>query len=342
MTVTLSAVSQNDTLFRPNGKPIVQVFGNFDSNLSEGANQKYRFWIGRAHFGYQYSFSEQWQAKIVLDAGRPTTAGYAIVYDSLMNPVYSQLELNEGSYYTMTLKFASLEWKPADNITLQAGSVLLNHFITQEKFWGYRYVAQTFQDRYFGLPSADLGFIGYYKVNKKFGFDFSLTNGEGFRSDQDWTGSVKIASGIDFNPFKFLQTRIYYEYFKQNSGGLITEQQMFSAFAGYRFRNKFRIGAEYNYRLNHLFVKNLDIDGVSVFGSFTISKKLEYFLRYDYLRNINNLIPEAFPARESVITGFQFSPVKGVNLALNYQVNKLISDYQKFSHHALFSFEYKF
>jgi len=53
-----------------------------------------------------------------------------------------------GSYYTMTLKFASLEWKPNEHFKVQAGGILQNHSITQEQFWGYRYVAPTFQDKF--------------------------------------------------------------------------------------------------------------------------------------------------------------------------------------------------
>ena len=42
--------------------------------------------------------------------------------------------------------------------------VLQNHYITQEKFWGYRYVAPTFQDKYYGIPSSDLGIIATLKL----------------------------------------------------------------------------------------------------------------------------------------------------------------------------------
>lgn len=112
----------------------------------------------------------------------------------------------EGSFYTMTLKFASLEWRINDLVTLQAGSILQNHYMTQERFWGYRYLAPTFQDKYFGIPSGDLGAIVFFKVNESVGFDMAVTNGEGFRFDQDEYGNVKIAGGIDINPVKGFQT----------------------------------------------------------------------------------------------------------------------------------------
>ena len=41
----------SDSTFKPNGKPIIQVFGNFDYNATNNAKKTYGFWFGRAHFG---------------------------------------------------------------------------------------------------------------------------------------------------------------------------------------------------------------------------------------------------------------------------------------------------
>ncbi|MDD3859699.1 MAG: rhodanese-like domain-containing protein [Bacteroidales bacterium] len=326
----------------PKGKTIVQVFGNFDFNLSPGTKQFFRFWIGRAHFGYQYSFNEQWQAKIIIDAGRPTTMDEFAIFDTSYNLLYGFVNLNEGSYYTMTLKFASLEWKPVENLTIQAGSVLLNHYITQEKFWGYRYLAPTFQDKYYGLPSGDLGVIAYYKMSNKFGLDLSVTNGEGFRKDQDMPGNIKIASGLDFYPIKSLQTRVYYEYYKLSYSNHVIEQQMISAFIGYKFKDKFRIGAEYNSRYNQQFFRNLDLSGFSVFGIYCINEKLDIFARYDYLINDNSVNSIQYPNLFAVITGFQYSPIDGIKIGLNYQGINSGTDFETINQHLLLSFEYKF
>ncbi|MDD3741776.1 MAG: rhodanese-like domain-containing protein [Bacteroidales bacterium] len=334
--------NKNESKDKPKGEVIVQVFGNFDFNLSPESNQLFRFWIGRSHFGYQYSFNEQWQAKIIIDAGRPTTMDEFAIFDTSYNLLYGFVNLNEGSYYTMTLKFASLEWKPVENLTIQAGSVLLNHYITQEKFWGYRYLAPTFQDKYYGLPSGDLGVIAYYKMSNKFGLDLSVTNGEGFRKDQDMPGNIKIASGLDFYPIKSLQTRVYYEYYKLSYSNHVIEQQMISAFIGYKFKDKFRIGAEYNNRINQQFIQNLDLSGFSVFGTYSISKNFEFFARYDYLINNNSINSIQYPNLFAVITGVQYSPLEGIHVGLNYQGINSGTDFETVNQHLLLSFEYKF
>ena len=344
---TTLAIDDNkiDTIFKPTGKPIIQVFGNFDYNATQDAQKQYGFWFGRAHFGYEYQISKQFSGKIIIDAGRPTTVGQIEVADTTGLTFNTSNTSKEGSYYTMTLKFASLEWKPNEHIKIQAGGVLQNHYITQEKFWGYRYVAPTFQDKYYGIPSSDLGVISYFKINEKIGFDIALTNGEGFRFDQDAYGDVKIATGVDYYPVKSLQTRIYYDYSQSNNPLKPSGQTHYSIFAGYKFKQKFRIGGEFNYRENHLNITNHDLFGYSFFGAYRIFKRIELFARFDKLQanTINNDIHNWYYQNtgKAYISGIHYNATNGVNISLNYQGWQ--PDYASinFQHHVVLSFEYK-
>lgn len=338
-------VDENSKAETVKGKPIIQVFGNFDYNATDDAKKTYGFWFGRAHFGYEYQFSEQISGKIIIDAGRPTTVGQIEVEDTSGNSLDVTNKSKEGSYYTMTLKFASIEWKPNSIVRLQAGGVLQNHYITQEKFWGYRYLAPTFQDKYYGIPSGDLGIIGYFTLNEMFGFDVALTNGEGFRYDQDEYGDVKLAGGIDFKPMKGLQTRLYTDYTKSDNPLKPAEQQLFSIFAGYRFDNKFRIGAEYNYRKNHLNINKHNLYGFSVYSSVLVAKNVALFGRFDQL-NANTIGGDTQSWYNSgignaYIAGAHYNPVKGVNISLNYQGWKPKDSSVDFQNHIVLSFEYK-
>jgi len=345
LTNTLLGFSQKDSTFKPSGKPIVQVFGNFDYNATQDAQKKYGFWFGRAHLGYEYNFNNHFSGKIILDAGRPTTVGQIVITDTTGLSLNTSNNSKEGSYYTMTLKFASLEWKPNEHIKIQAGGVLQNHYITQEKFWGYRYVAPTFQDKYYGIPSSDLGVISYFKINEKIGFDLSLTNGEGFRFDQDAYGDVKIATGVDYFPVKGLQTRIYYDYSQSNNPLKPSEQTLYSIFAGYKFKQKFRIGGEFNYRENHLNITNHDLFGYSVFGACSIFKRIELFARFDKLQanTINNDIHNWCYQNtgKAYISGIHYNATNGVNISLNYQGWQPDDASINFQHHVVLSFEYK-
>lgn len=327
------------------GKVILHVFGNLDYEATKGIDKRYRTNLGRAHLGYEYQFNEKFSAKLVVDAGRPTTLNQIEVTDPEGNQMYISSTYSEGSHYTMFLKFASVEWKPNDFITVQIGGVLQNHYITQEKFWGYRYVAETFQDRYYRTPSTDWGAIGYFTICKKLSADLAITNGEGIRSDQDQYGDIKIASGITYQSIDGLQTRFFYDYTKSNKPLSSVEKQLFSFFAGYKINDKYRIGGEYNYTKNHLHISGQDSYGYSLFGSYSINEQFGIFLRFDQLQaNKVNGMKHNWNydnTGKGYISGIQYTPVEGVNFSLNYQGWQPDNSDLNFRHRILLSFECK-
>ena len=327
-------------------KPVIQVFGNFEYNPTRDVSKDYSFWFGRAHLGLQYQFNKSWSAKIIIDRGKPTTVGQISVTDSAGNAFLVNNTSKEGAMNTMFLKFASLQWKVNDHLTLEGGAILQNHYITQEKFWGYRYLAETFQDRYYRIPSSDLGFITYVKPCEKFGFDVAVTNGEGFRFDQDAYGDVKIASGIDFLPVRNLQTRFYYDYTTPSKNpSKPSVQQLYSFFAGYKSGERFRAGGEFNYRKNHLQMTHHDLFGYSVFASCKTGKRMELFARFDHLQanvmegDVHNWNYQN--TGKAYITGIHYLAAEGVNVSLNYQGWQPDDAAIHFQHHVLLSFEYK-
>ncbi|MCD6366347.1 MAG: hypothetical protein J7L46_02285 [Bacteroidales bacterium] len=320
-------------------KPIVQVFGTASYNFDEN---KYEYAFGRAHLGFQYQFNKKWNAKIILDRGRSTSVGKITVSDSVGNQFNVENTSKEGSYYTMWLKFASLQWKVNDKLTLEGGAILQNHYITMERFWGLRYVAQTFQDLYWHAPSSDLGFIAYYKINKILSVDAAITNGEGLRVKQDAFGKVKTAAGININPSKKIQTRIFYHNRQSGIDSAATEQ-MLSLFIGVKPTAKFRIGAEFNYMKNLESNKDLNSLGYSVYSAFKIHEKTELFARFDRLlyeeTAIKNL--SVLGNGNTLMGGVSYLPVKGVQLSLNYQ-GWLPDNEDDYKNRTMLSIEYKF
>lgn len=320
-------------------EPIVQVFGTAAYDIE---NNRYGYSFGRAHLGFQYQFNENWSAKMIVDRGRPTTIEGIAVTDSVGNRLYVDYTTNRGSYYTLWLKFASLKWQVNNNLSLVGGALLQNHYITQERFWGFRYVAQTFQDMYWHLPSSDLGFCVNYKLNDVFSLDAALTNGEGPRAKQDALGNVKYAAGLDILPGDNFQSRIYYHNRTTGVDSLATEQ-MFSVFAGYKLNEKFRIGGEFNYMENLNNVIGIDSYGFSVYSVYHIKKNTQFFVRYDQLlyEAPNNSHPKDTNGN-TIIGGISCSPVKGINLSLNYQVWIPKTESNTPENNILLSMEYKF
>jgi hypothetical protein len=319
--------------------PIVQIFGTASYNFDE---YKYEYNFGRAHLGFKYDFNEKWSAKIIIDRGRATSVGEITVTDLNGNELMVQNASKEGAYYTMFLKFASLQWKINDKLTLEGGAILQNHYITQERFWGLRYVAQTFQDLYWKISSSDLGFIAYYKVNNAISIDAAITNGEGPRVKQDTFGKIKMAVGININPIKNVQSRIFYHNRQSTKDNNVTEE-LFSAFIGYKLTSKFRIGGEFNYIHNIENCLDLNSWGYSFYGIIDIDKKTNVFARFD------RLLFEEAPIESltvigngnSVMGGVSHSPIDKVQFSLNYQ-GWLTKDGVKALNRVMLSMEYKF
>lgn len=321
-------------------KPIVQVFGTAGYDLE---NNTCSYSFGRAHLGFQYQFNNKWNAKVIIDRGRPTSFSDLAVTDLQGNAMNVSYDYQEGSYYTFWLKYASLQWKVNDRLTIEGGAILQNHYITQERFWGLRYVAQTFQDLYWKMPSSDLGFIAYYKINNIFSFDAAITNGEGPRIIQDAFGKVKFAGGINVNPSEKIQTRIFY-HIRQSRTDSEKNEQLFSVFAGYKPTAKFRIGSEFNYMKNLNNNDSLNSYGLSVYTSYKLTNKTDLFARYDRLfyETPTTFSTSSMAEGNAIITGISISPVNGVNLSLNYHgwIPDSVSQKQKNS--VLLSMEYKF
>ncbi|MGQ1788134.1 MULTISPECIES: hypothetical protein [unclassified Saccharicrinis] len=321
-------------------KPIVQVFGNASYYFEDNY---YAYSFTRAHLGLQYQFNKDWSAKVIIDRGRATTTGEITVTDSLGNQFNVRNTSKEGAYYTMFLKFASLQWRVNDQLTLQGGAILQNHYITQERFWGLRYVAQTFQDLYWKIPSSDLGLIAYYQVNDVISFDAAVTNGEGVRIAQDESGKVKLSGGININPTKKLQLRAYYHNRQAHDADLETEE-MYAAFVGLQPSPKFKIGGEFNYMKHLSYTDNLNSYGYSLYSTYKPGPKTELFTRYDKLLydDPDHVIAENNSDGNKIIAGVSHSPIKGVNIALNYQGWIADHRYTDSENNILISMEFKF
>ena len=319
-----SVTAQTNTAdFKPSGNIVMQVFGYSKADLN-AASPNFAFGIGRAHFGYNYNFTPQLSAALIVDAaGRTTTLGNGFVTDQYGYQTPLTTTGKEGSYYTAFLKFAYIQWKANDWARLQIGGILQNHYITQEKFWGYRYLYETFQDRYYGMASGDYGAIGYFKLNSNLNFDIAITNGEGIRSNQAADGNIKYAVGIDFSPVENWQNRLYYENNTVAATPGIDNQHLISFFSGWQILDNFRVGIDLNYRINNQQVSGRNLGGGSIFAAYGFRPKWEIFARYDRL--LSNKLNEQnddwnyLNDGSAIVSGIQYEPAKTIRFAFSYQ-----------------------
>lgn len=295
------AQTSKEEAFKPSGKVNFKVYWNYHADLTNNATKTSAFELKRSYFGYKYTFSKNISAKITFDVGSN----------------------DGGSAYTAFLKAAQLDWKVAKGVKLSMGLIGLKQFNDQEHFWGYRYLAKSFQDEYGFGSSADLGINAEFTLAKNLKANFLIINGEGYKKIQDADGNQKIGGSLVYEPIKGLVTKVYIDNQPTTGGDDITT---YSFFAGYK-GNAFRLGAEYNVQNNATKyaspATNKDLDGFSIYSTYAFNKKWEIFGRFDQLGS-NTLIGDAQDWNydkdgSKFIFGIQVAPVKGLKFALNYQ-----------------------
>lgn len=274
------------------GKPIMNIFSNFHSAFNDGKNSNL-FQITRAYLGYAHSFNQNFSAKLLLDVGNPGAGN-----------------LQQTAY----LKYAYLKYKE-DGFSFTLGLLGLLQYNTQENNWGHRYVFKSFQDQHKFNSSADLGMIIAYDFTKDFSMDFSLTNGEGYKTVVV-DSIMRTGLGATFKPNKDFTLRVYYDFIKKFD---ITQQSL-AFFAGY-VGVDWTLGAEYNKLLNVKNIAKENLNGYSFYTTYKSGKKTKLFARYDRLSS-NEISGDAWNLGKDgsqFIIGFEYSPVEGVKLSPNYQ-----------------------
>jgi len=274
------------------------IFANFHSDLKNEETER-GFEVKRAYLGYKTKLDDHFSANIKLDIGSPDDV--------------SEYSLKKRFAY---FKNAYVQYK-IGKFSTQVGISDCQQFKVQEKFWGYRYIYQSFQDvNKFG-PSADMGVLFDYVFSDKISLDASFLNGEGYnqiQTDEDFKTSI----GATYTPFKQLTLRLYYDSgiaYRYNQSDL-------AGFVGVKF-DKFSLGGEYNHQWNNKAKENHRMYGYSFFGTYQLASKFKLFGRYDHLFS-NTLEGEINPWNlsndgSSVISGIEYTPIKNAQIAINYQ-----------------------
>jgi hypothetical protein len=302
-SVQLTFAQENEKKFEPGGKATGTVFLNYHYDMTKNAEKKSQFELLRSYFGYLYNFSENFSSKIVFDVA------------------------NDGKAFSAFLKNASLEWKKNNAFSLEGGMISTHAFDTQEKFYGYRYILETLQDKDKFYSSADLGVKATFKPVDKVEFHAGLYNGEGYKKIQDDFGCHKASFDVVLRPVKGLTFKTYYDLMPKRDTAIYNEdmlqtQNILNFFLGYEVTNLFRLGVEYDFQKNSANRNDYNLTGISAYGTW-IMNKIELFARYDQLASntINGATSQWNINKDysMVLGGIQYAPVKGIKMAMNYR-----------------------
>jgi hypothetical protein len=280
------------------GKPIVEIFTDLHVNLNDTSKTS-GFGLTRAYFGYKFLPVSNFSATVILNIGTPEDLPVASVHRR-----YAFFREASVSYEKESLR-------------ISFGITGTRYFYYQQKFWGKRYIANTFQALNGYGVVADLGVVADYKFSDLISGDLTVMNGEGY-SELQLDNGVKASAGITITPSEQLSVRFYSDVTKQWGFW----QSTFMSFAGFR-NDLFTIGAEANYKTNLVLKDGHNAWGISGTGAFSISKKYEIFARYDYSASVTlpddpnhwNYLMDG----NLLIGGLQYTFNPNARIALDYQ-----------------------
>lgn len=304
-----SIIGQNDSIkFK---HPIIfgNIYPGFVSTFSFKEKSNYGFEMNTALVGFKTDLGSNATTILIYDVTKTTSD--IVVRDS--NNTALSVSFFKGSDYTAFLKQAEINWRPKRNIELAFGQLLNEQYLTvQDKFWGYRYVTYTFQERYKFGNQADFGFRAAF-VNKKWRLSSTISNGEGPLYKQDSEGRLMYALNTEYRPNKNFIFKIYVDMYP----GHEIKRKCLSAFFAYRTDKK-RIGLEVSIVENDKWYEKNDYLGYSGFFSYKLTEKWNFFAREDFLNKsylYNNKTSISF-------AGIQYEPIKNLKIAFNYRFIK--------------------
>jgi hypothetical protein len=215
-------------------KPVGTFYGkifadwNYDVTQNTTNTEKSLFELSRVYMGYNYKFNNNFTTDALLDVTRvdpvttvtttttkvdttgvvklPATANQTIQKTTVVSG------LSTGVYdgYMAYLKTAYVAWNgilPAT--TLVFGQLPYFAFDVQESFWGHRYIYKSFMDNQSWASSADLGAVVKVAPIDMLKLTGGITNGEGYKANQDKFGDYKVAGAVQLNPLKELTLYVY-------------------------------------------------------------------------------------------------------------------------------------
>lgn len=280
------------------GKPIAEIFTDFHVNIND-TTQNTGFGLNRAYMGYQFLPGGNLSAKLIVNIGEP---------DEL--PAGS--EPRRYAYY----REASISWSD-DRLTISMGITGTRIFEFQQKFWGKRYIANTYQSiNDYGFV-ADLGVSADYIFNEVLKADLTIMNGEGYSNLQN-DNNLRYSVGFTITPEERIAIRLYGDIQKQET----LWQPVLIGFIGFR-NSIITIGGELSYKSNIDINRGHHAWGFSATGGINITGNTEIFGRYDFISSVvmsgdalkwNYLNDGSF-----MVAGIQRTLSSNIKLAFNYQ-----------------------
>ncbi len=159
--------------------PELQIFTDWTGKIEKSFEND--FDVTRAQIGGKFLFGEKLMGRIVLDVAQATDIGKSGPVDSGLNVDYHDLNGSRFAY----LRYAYMKLQHIlPNTDMQLGQFSTPWIDYLNAIEGTRFLAKTFLDQSYNVPSSDLGVALLGNATRFLHYQVGIYNGEGFTQNE--------------------------------------------------------------------------------------------------------------------------------------------------------------
>ncbi len=306
----LQLISQSDTTEQVKYKS--NVFGNIFTAFYYSPGEKLSpdkgFELTTGLLGYKGQWGDKASATLIYDVFRTTDRISVTDTNNVpMNVTYG----SRGSDYTGFLKMAQIDYKINSWLDFSVGQLLNQQYLTyQDKFWGFRYIAFTFQEMNRFGSQADFGARFTFRPHKTLAVSIGSVNGNGPFRVQSADSGLQYFTNIEWTPVKEYIVKIFADHMPSDG---LPSRNAYSFFTGYK-TDIWRLGVEVSHVENHLNDNANDLSGTSIYGAYRFAPSWYFLARHDYIKK-----SMALEDAHYIVAGIEYEPYKGFFTSVNYR-----------------------
>ncbi len=303
-------LAANDTVPPPRYSSTVwgNIFTAFYYNPGAKVMPDKGFELSTGLLGYRGQWGDRASATLIYDVFRTTDR--IEVTDTSGHPMNVSYGFR-GSDYTGFLKMAQIDYRINSWLDFSVGQMLNQQYLTvQDRFWGFRYIAFTYQEMNRFGAQADFGARFTLRPHRNLAMTIGAVNGNGPFRVQSADGVMQYFTNIEWTPVDGLMVKMFADHLPGNGS---PHRNAYSFFAGYR-TDEWRLGVEVTHVENHLHDKANDLGGTSVYGAWKFKEGWHLLARHDYIRR-----SMALEKAHYIVTGVEYEPYPGFYTSVNYR-----------------------
>lgn len=272
--------------------------------------------IRRIYLTYDYRFNSNLTTRLRLESDEANFT--------------SNLSGDKSNKFTMFIKDAYLDWGYSEGHKLIVGIQPTPAFEASESNWGNRYIEKTIMDLRKIVPSRDLALSLKGKIDANGVFKYWLMYGNNSAGSPEEDKFKRYFMHLEVLPLANFNMTIYGDYQSRQTidnsfveGATLSNNIWTSAiYAGYKLKNKFSAGMEVYFRTvqNGYQLADAYTDskgfGLSVFGTYHFSEKINAFGRFDNFEP-NSHDNATNDKRSLIIAGLAYRPTGQLTISPN-------------------------